>query len=83
MPQKIEDNWKKELGENYEEIHKTYLHYIGNLILTEFNSEIGNKSFQDKKEKLNRSSLNYRLEIVNRDTWNEQSIIEHQENMIN
>lgn len=83
MPQKIEDNWKNELGENYEEIHKTYLHNIGNLILTEFNSEIGNKSFQDKKAKLNTSSLNYRLEIVNQDYWNEQSIIEHQNNMIN
>lgn len=83
MPQKIEDNWKNELGENYEEIHKTYLHNIGNLILTEFNSEIGNKSFQDKKAKLNTSSLNYRLEIVNQDYWNEQSIIEHQNKMIN
>lgn len=82
IPQKIEDNWKKELGSNYEEIHKKYLHNIGNLILTEFNSEIGNKSFKDKKDKLNTSSLSYRLEIVNRDTWNEQSIIEHQENMI-
>lgn len=82
MPQKIEDNWKKELGSNHEEIHKTYLHNIGNLILTEFNSEIGNKSFKDKKVKLNTSSLSYRLEIVNRDTWNEHSIIEHQENMI-
>jgi hypothetical protein len=59
------------------------LHNIGNLILTEFNSEIGNKSFQDKKAKLNTSSLNYRLEIVSRDTWNEQSIIKHQNNMIN
>ena len=64
MPQKIEDNWKNELGENYEEIHKTYLHNIGNLILTEFNSEIGNKSFQDKKAKLNTSSLNYRLKLL-------------------
>ena len=83
MPQKIEDNWKTELGDNYEEIHKTYIHNIGNLILTEFNSEIGNKSFQDKKIKLNTSSLNYRLDIVSRDIWNEQSIIEHQTNMIN
>jgi hypothetical protein len=43
MPQKLDDSWKKELGEHFEEIHKTYLHNIGNLILTEFNSEIGNK----------------------------------------
>lgn len=83
MPQKLDNNWKAELGENYEEIHKKYLHNIGNLILTEFNSEIGNKSFKEKKNQLNKSSLNYRLDIINRNVWNEQSIREHQENMIN
>lgn len=82
MPQKLDDVWKKELGENFEEIHKKYLHNIGNLILTEFNSEIGNKSFKEKKNKLNTSSLNYRLDVIKRDVWNEQSIKEHQENMI-
>lgn len=82
MPQKLEDNWIADLGENFEEIHQTYLHNIGNLILTEFNSEIGNKSFQEKKLKLQTSSLNYRLDIIKQDIWNEESIIEHQENMI-
>ena len=83
MPQKLEDSWKVELGENFDEIHKNYLHNIGNLILTEFNSEIGNKSFEVKKRKLETSSLNYRLDIIRRNTWNEQSIKEHQSNMIN
>ena len=83
MPQKLDESWKVELGEKYQEVHKTYLHNIGNLILTEFNSEIGNKPFEEKKKKLATSSLNYRLDIVNRNTWNEQSIMEHQANMIN
>lgn len=83
MPQKIEESWKLELGEHYEDIHKTYLHNIGNLILTEFNSEIGNKPFEYKKNKLATSSLNYRLDIINKNTWNQQSIIDHRENMIN
>lgn len=83
MPQKLDDSWKFELGENYEEIHKNYLHNIGNLILTEFNSEIGNKSFDEKKQKLNTSSLYYRLDVINKDVWNENSIKEHQSNMIN
>jgi uncharacterized protein with ParB-like and HNH nuclease domain len=82
MPQKIDDSWKVELGVNFEEIHKNYLHNIGNLILTEFNSEIGNKSFEEKKRKLNTSSLNYRLDIIKRDVWSEQSIKEHQSNMV-
>ena len=82
MPQKLNDDWKAELGVEYKEIHKKYLHNIGNLILTEFNSEIGNKSFREKKTKLSTSSLNYRLDIISRDLWNEQNISEHQENMI-
>ncbi|GAB1430123.1 DUF262 and DUF1524 domain-containing protein [Ignavibacteria bacterium] len=83
MPQKLDDSWKVELGEHFEEIHKNYLHNIGNLILTEFNSEIGNKSFEEKKRKLNTSSLNYRLGVIKRHIWNEQSIKEHQSNMVN
>ena len=83
MPQTLGGSWKVELGENFSEIHKTYLHNIGNLILTEFNSEIGNKSFVEKKIKLAESSLNYRLDVVNRNVWNENSIKEHQSNMIN
>lgn len=83
MPQKLDDSWKVELGEYFEEIHKNYLHNIGNLILTEFNSEIGNKPFEEKKRKLNTSSLNYRLDVITRNVWNEQSIKEHQSNMVN
>jgi uncharacterized protein with ParB-like and HNH nuclease domain len=83
MPQKLDDSWRVELGEHYGEIHKIYLHNIGNLILTEFNSEIGNKSLEEKKRKLNTSSLNYRLDVINRNVWNEQSIKEHQTNMVN
>lgn len=82
MPQKLELTWRSDLGENHETIHKQYLHNIGNLILTEFNSEIGNKSFAEKKRKLNTSSLSYRLSIVNKDIWNEGSMLAHQQNMI-
>ena len=83
MPQTLSDEWKAMLGTHYEEIYKRYLHNIGNLILTEFNSEIGNKPFKDKKTKLHTSSLYYRLEIVDYAVWNENSIKRHQSNMIN
>lgn len=72
MPQKLDDSWKVQLGESFEEIHKTYLHNIGNLMLTEFNSEIGNKSFEEKKRKLTTSSLSYRLDVIAREVWNEK-----------
>lgn len=82
MPQSLNSIWKKELGEDFQNIHNTYVHNIGNLILTEFNSEMGNKSFDDKKRKLNESSLHYRVSILKMDFWNEDSILEHQNNMI-
>jgi len=82
MPQILNEAWKAELGDNSEEIHKKYLHNIGNIILTEFNSEIGNRSFSEKKEKLIHSNLYYRHDIINKDKWNQQSIEEHRENMI-
>ncbi len=83
MPQKLDNTWKEDLGSHHEEIHKKYLHNIGNLILTEFNSEIGNKPFSDKKNKLATSSLNYRLAVTNREKWDIESIQTHQVYMIN
>jgi hypothetical protein len=82
MPQKLNENWKNELGKDFNNIHNVYLHNIGNLILTEFNSEMGNKPFEEKKIKLQTSSLFYRTMIINLNNWNEDSIKTHQEKMI-
>ncbi len=49
MPQKLEEEWKRDLGENFQEIHNKYLHTIGNLTLTGYNSTYRNKSFQEKR----------------------------------
>ncbi|GAA9988631.1 hypothetical protein VN1001_10300 [Helicobacter pylori] len=49
MPQTLTKEWKKDLGENFQEIHDKYLHTIGNLTLTGYNPEYSNKSFQKKR----------------------------------
>ncbi|GAA9986323.1 DUF262 and DUF1524 domain-containing protein [Helicobacter pylori] len=49
MPQKLTEEWERDLGENFKEIHDKYLHTIGNLTLTGYNSEYRNKSFQEKQ----------------------------------
>ncbi|GAA8509572.1 DUF262 and DUF1524 domain-containing protein [Helicobacter pylori] len=49
MPQELTKEWKKDLGENFQAIHDKYLHTIGNLTLTGYNSEYSNKSFQEKQ----------------------------------
>ncbi|WP_154434894.1 DUF262 and DUF1524 domain-containing protein [Helicobacter pylori] len=49
MPQELTEEWERDLGENFKEIHNKYLHTIGNLTLTGYNSEYSNKSFQEKQ----------------------------------
>ncbi|GAA8216163.1 DUF262 and DUF1524 domain-containing protein [Helicobacter pylori] len=49
MPQKLTEEWERDLGENFQEIHNKYLHTIGNLTLTGYNTEYSDKSFQEKQ----------------------------------
>ena len=51
MPQSIDDGpkWKDMLGKDWEEVHKTWLHRLGNLTLTAYNSTYSNRPFEEKK----------------------------------
>ncbi len=82
MPQKLNNEWIEELGEGAELIHEEYIHNLGNLILTEFNSEMGNRAFEQKKVMLSKSSLSYRLHINNVERWNKKAILNHQGTMV-
>ncbi|GAA7714019.1 DUF262 and DUF1524 domain-containing protein [Helicobacter pylori] len=50
MPKKLDEKWKRDLGENFQAIHDKYLHTIGNLTLTGYNTEYSNRSFQEKRD---------------------------------
>lgn len=49
MPQHLTPAWVKTLGDDYEQIHETWLHRIANLTLTAYNSKYSNSSFEEKK----------------------------------
>ncbi len=49
MPQTLTEEWKRDLGENFQAIHDKYLHTIGNLTLTGYNQDYSNNSFQEKR----------------------------------
>ena len=49
MPQHLTPVWVKELGDDYEEIHETWLHRVANLTLTGYNSKYSNASFTEKR----------------------------------
>ncbi|WQS40573.1 DUF262 and DUF1524 domain-containing protein [Helicobacter pylori] len=50
MPQTLNPEWQRDLGENFKAIHEKYLHTIGNLTLTGYNSKYRNNSFQEKRD---------------------------------
>lgn len=82
MPEKLTGHWREALGEQYEEVHKTLRHNIGNMILSEFNFETGRKPFQKIKEELSKSALYYRIPILSYEAWNEDAMVDFREKMI-
>ena len=79
MPQTLSNTWKNELGLDYENIYNTYLHTIGNLTLTAYNSEMSNKSFVEKKTiegGFLQSKLYLNEYIKTQNKWNEKNILE-------
>lgn len=53
MPQHLTPAWIKELGEDYEDIHETWLHRMANLTLTGYNSKYSNSTFIEKRDMKN------------------------------
>ncbi|EMG94872.1 hypothetical protein HMPREF1399_00417 [Helicobacter pylori GAM118Bi] len=80
MPQTLtSEEWKGDLGENFEAIHEKYLHTIGNLTLTGYNSEYSNKPFQEKRDMENgfkQSSLKLNQSLKNLESFGEKEIEE-------
>ncbi|UOR70178.1 DUF262 and DUF1524 domain-containing protein [Helicobacter pylori] len=77
MPQKLTEEWKKDLGQDHERIHTQYLHTIGNLTLTGYNKEYSNKSFQEKQgmEKgFKDSPLRLNQDLKNLESFGEEEI---------
>jgi uncharacterized protein with ParB-like and HNH nuclease domain/predicted transport protein len=81
MPQNSNprDEWKAMLGVNWREVQKTYLHTIGNLTLTAYNSEMSDNPFMVKMDMeggFKESALRLNAYLVKLTEWNEQHIKE-------
>ncbi len=79
MPQTLTEEWERDLGENFEAIHEKYLHTIGNLTLTGYNSEYSNNSFQEKRDMENgfkQSSLKLNQSLKDLESFGEKEIEE-------
>lgn len=75
MPQNknLSMSWQKMLGENWQSVHEKYLHTLGNLTLTGYNSELGDKPFEKKKDKLEETITHIAVlysDVKDKSEWN-------------
>ena len=81
MPQNknLSLEWQTNLGPEWQEVQKKYLHTIGNLTLTAYNSEMSDRPFMDKMDMLGgfkESALRINKYVVLQNEWNETHIQE-------
>ena len=80
MPQnpKLSKEWRDEIGEDWEIIQSIYLHTIGNLTLTGYNSELSDKPFEKKQNMeggFKDSPIRLNRDLANATIWNKESIV--------
>jgi len=76
--QNVSEEWKTELGEDWEKVKEKYLHTLGNLSLTGYNSELSDRPFKDKKTiqgGFNTSPLYLNESVREAEVWNKDSIL--------
>ncbi len=69
--------WRTALGPEWERIHATWLHTLGNLTLTGYNSEYGDRSFPEKRDMkggFRESPLRVNAGLGQLAEWNEETI---------
>lgn len=81
MPQNknLSLEWQTDLGPEWQEVQKKYLHTIGNLTLTAYNSEMSDRPFLDKMDMpggFKESALRLNKYVVLQNEWNEKHIQE-------
>ena len=84
MPQTLKEEWKTQLGENWELIHKKYLENLGNLTLTGYNPTYSNRTFEEKRDMENgfkKSGLRLNSYLSTIEIWNDKEIVKRAINL--
>ena len=75
----LSSEWQADLGAEWQEVQKKYLHTIGNLTLTAYNSEMSDRPFLEKMDMpggFKESALRLNKYVVLQNKWNEKYIQE-------
>ncbi|MCY4272717.1 MAG: DUF262 and DUF1524 domain-containing protein [bacterium] len=88
MPQNknLSAQWQSDLGSDWQQIQEKYLHTLGNLTLTGYNSEYGDRSFAEKRDMqdgFKDSPLWLNKNIGIQERWNESAITARAEFLAN
>ncbi|MCZ8157671.1 MAG: DUF262 domain-containing protein [Leptospira sp.] len=73
----LNEAWKSSLGKDWQKIQQTWLHTLGNLTITGYNSEYSDRAFSEKcnmKGGFKESPLKLNAEIGKSEVWNEDTI---------
>ncbi len=73
----LSDKWKEALGKEWERVHQTWLHTLGNLTLTGYNSEYSDKPFLENRDMVggfSQSLLSVNAGLGQFDQWDEVAI---------
>lgn len=73
----LSESWRSDLGSNWKEIQAQYLHTIGNLTLTGYNSVLSDRPFKEKQSisgGFKSSNLFLNKGLGELDSWNESAI---------
>ena len=82
LPQKLNQEWKNELGSESEKVHTTLVDTFGNLTLTGYNSELGNLPFSEKKAKLENTHIELNRLILQQTNWRAAEIEERAKKLL-
>lgn len=79
MPQNknLSTAWQRMLGTDWELVRERYLHTLGNLTLTGYNSELGDLPFAEKLDKLAEENTHVTVlysDVKNKTEWNAQTM---------
>ena len=74
MPQTLAKDWVTTLGADASEINKKWGDTLGNLTVTAENSEMSNRSFEEKLKFLNKSNLSLNNYFRDVKQWNDEDI---------
>lgn len=75
MPQTLTAEWRAMLGPKADEVYNKWLDTVGNLTLTGYNPDMGNKPFSEKKQALEKSNFALSADIVAQGAWNGEAIV--------